>query len=181
MTGQGNVCLSSAGISSPPKRAAKGGANSASCLMPTVHSFLFVENLYKSDQEEHLEVSCSLACSAALAIFLGPAGQQLGAGGVLSRVADLFCSLCITSGVFHAFPFHTVTLAPFPSTVPSPCLTWIPGSLCDFLSGTPASLSFLTSVYFCSFSGPQECLSCFWAQLCLFTALEIFINAMWSW
>lgn len=113
----------SAGISNPPKRAAKGGANSASCLMPTVHSFLFVENLYKSDQEEHLEVSCSLACSAALAIFLRPAGQQLGAGGVLSRVADLFCSLCITSGVFHAFPFHTVTLAPFPSTVPSPCLT----------------------------------------------------------
>lgn len=141
----------------------------------------FVENLYKSDPEEHLEVSCSLACSAALAIFLRPAGQQLGAGGVLSRVADLFCSLCITSGVFHAFPFHTVTLAPFPSTVPSPCLTWIPGSLCDFLLGSPASLSFLTSVYFCSFSGPQECLSCFWAQLCRFSALEIFINAMWSW
>lgn len=152
VTAQGEVCLSSAGISNPPKRAAKGGANK--CFMLNAYCVLIpsVETLYKRDPEGHLEVSCSLACSAALAIFLRPAAQQLGAGGVLSRVADLFCSLRIISGVFHAFPFQTVTLAPFPSTVPSRCLTWIPGSLCDFLLGSPASLSFLTSVYFCSFS-----------------------------
>lgn len=116
----------------------------------------------------------------ALFMFLLPPGQQLGAEGALSRVAVLFCSLFTTRGVFlRSFPFHTRTLAPFPSTAPSPCLTWIPGSLYNFLLGSPASLSLLTSVYFCSFSGPQECLSCFWAQLCLFSALKIFINVMW--
>lgn len=38
-TTQGKMCLSSAGLSNPPERAAKGGANGASCRLPIVHSF----------------------------------------------------------------------------------------------------------------------------------------------
>lgn len=68
----------------------------------------------------------------------------------------------------HFLPFSHRDPGSFPFHSPAPCLTWIPGSLCDSLLGSPASLSLLTSVYFCSFYRLQECLSCFWAQRCLF-------------
>lgn len=63
MTMQGNMCLSSAGISSPSKWAAKGGVNSASCLMLTVHSL----PLWGICTEGHFEVSfLAPACFAGL-------------------------------------------------------------------------------------------------------------------
>lgn len=69
---QGKVCLSSAGISNPRKRAAKGGANKRFMLNAYRTLIPSVETLYKSDPEGHLEVSCSLACSAGLS-YIAPA------------------------------------------------------------------------------------------------------------
>ena len=83
---------------------------------------------------------------------------EVGAGGVQRKG----CSSVLLFSNYEGspyFPFHIVTLAPLPfhgpvtlpdlnswqfllslSMVPLPCLTWIPGSLCNFLVGSPGSL-----------------------------------------
>lgn len=103
---------------------------------------------------------------------------EVGAGGVQRKG----CSSDLLSFRCEGSPSSHFTLWPWLlplSMVPLPCLTWIPGSLCNFLLGSPVSLSLFTFVYFCFFPGLQEGLFCLWAQLCLFSVLKIFINAMW--
>lgn len=103
---------------------------------------------------------------------------EVGAGGVQRKG----CNSVLLSFNYEGSPSSHFTLWPWPHSlcmVPLPCLTWIPGSLCSFLLGSPGSLSLLTSVYFCFFPGPQESLFCLRVQLCLFSVLKISINAMW--
>lgn len=100
--------------------------------------------------------------------------RQLGAGGVQSKgAAALFCSLFTTRKVLlipilhsdpGAFPFPQTH---YPAWLESLHPWWFPAG------------SSVNPVFFCSFSGSQECLSCFWAQLCMFNVLKIFIDSMW--
>lgn len=148
-------------------------AQGSCALLPSV------EPGTKVTQKDILRSLALWPASPALALFLRPAGQQLRAGGVLSRVPARFCSLFINRGARNSFPFHTVTLAPFSSTVPSPCLTWIPGSLCDFLSGAQQVWVFSPLCTSVPFLDHRNVYPVFQAQLCLLSALKIFINVMW--
>lgn len=114
MTLAGKVCLSSSGISNPSQWAAEGGVNSASRLMLIVHS-LPLWGVCPKVTPKDIARSLSLLQPALPALVIAP-GQQLGAGGVLSRVAVL-------SALFPGEPFSIpsrFTLQPWLPALPQP-------------------------------------------------------------
>lgn len=99
----------------------------------------------------------------------GSSEQELSSLWLSSPPGESF-SPSISHGDLGSFPF-----------LQSPYPAWrIPGSLCIFPLGSPVSLSLLTSLYFCSFSGPQKCLFHLWAQLCLFFFNLLMLCEFWG-